>query len=873
MNNTRPPALAQRLLSRFLRDDLVEEVRGDLEEKFYADLKNNSAFKAKLNYWYQTINYLRPFAIRTSVAHYSNNYGMIKSYFTIASRVIWRNKFHSIINVFGLTLGIAFALLLGVFIYGELQIDQQLSDIDRLYFVEEKYDDTVAGWPAGLLTKEAVTQYPTVFDNYFRFVDRNMTVSKGDKHFRNQGLIGDSSFFKMFGFKILFGDKNTALNQPNSIVITENLARQYFDKIDVVGETLTVATERFGPKEYKVTAVITNPQKKNSVTDFMNQEGNVILPMENLKDFFSDYNTNSWSVNVISYLKLKPGVSRQQASTILNTLFKKNSPSNDVSHRSINLNPLKTYYVTTNNSAVQKLIYSLAFIGVFILILAIVNFINISIAGSFSRLKEVGVRKVVGGLKNQVVIQFLCESILISLISGIIGLLFYELMHTYFGNVLGSQLLSITEFSWLFWLSAIIGILLIGFLAGIYPSIYLSLSKPIESLKGKFRSMKGTIQFSRGLIAVQFTVTLFIFMGSIVISQQFNFFLNKDLGYDKSRILIVQSVPRIYSLEGFERVETAKHEFERLSCVQSVSLSWGAPGWNLSPVGGKIYATGKNLENGIQTDLSSVDEDYLNVFQIKMLDGRFISGGGKNYKQLELVINETAQTALQVKVGDKLNSPIFQGQEFTVIGVMKDFNYESLHEKVKPLAFMHNRDFSVFRYLSFKLQNGNLTESVQQIEKAWKQFFPNDPFSYSFADSRLEALYTTEMQMKKGSSIATALMVLIVLTGVLGLVSLSVSKRRKEIGIRKVLGSSVTDILALISKEYVWLMSLAFSIGTPLAYWFSENWLKSFAFHITLTWWIFAVPFLITFLITLFIVCLHSLKTALANPVNSLRME
>ena len=801
------------------------------------------------------------------------SFSMIKSYLKVASRVIVRNKLHSAITIFGLTTGIAFALLMGVFIHGELQVNQGLRDVDRLYFVDGKLDGEVVGWPPGLLTKEAVAQYPTVFENYYRFVDRNVTISKGDKHFRTQSLIGDSTFFSMFGFKILFGDGRTALKEPNSIVITENLARNYFNKLDAVGETLTVATERLGNKEYKVTAVIATPQKNNSVTDFMNQDGNVFIPMENLKDFFSDYNTDSWTVTVISYLKLAPRATREQASAIVKSLLRKNLPPKDTGRQSIELNPLKSYYLTTNYSAVQKLIYSLTAIAVFILFLAIVNFINITVASSFSRLREVGVRKVVGGLKNQIVIQFLFESTLLSWVAGVVALGLYELFRTYFANALGAPLFSVTEFAPVFWLVIFGATLLIGMGAGLYPSIYLSLSKPIESLKGKFKSVKGTIQFSKGLITTQFTVTFFIFIAFIVLSQQVNFFLDKDLGYDKSRVLIVQSVPRIYSPEGFEKVESAKHEFEKLACIQSASLSWGAPGWNLSPAGGKVYVAGRNPQEGVDTDLSSVDEDYLHVFQIKMADGKFISGGGKNYRQLELVINETAQKALQAKVGDKVKSPIFGPYEFTVIGVMKDFNYESLHEKVKPVAFMHNRDFSVFRYLSFKLNHGKLSESVQQVEAMWKKVFPNDPFSYSFADVRLEALYTTELQLKKGAAIATVLMMVIVLTGVLGLVSLSVSKRSREIGIRKVLGASLSSILTLISREYVWLMAVAFALGTPLAYWFTNQWLESFTFHIRLAWWMFAIPLVCVFLMTLLIVMLHSLKTALANPVNSLRSE
>ncbi len=804
-----------------------------------------------------------------------NSYGMYKSYFKIASRVIIRNKVYSAIHVFGLTIGIAFALLIGIFIYGELRVNQNLEDVGQLYLLESKYragHENFEWYSPAPLVKQAVEQYPTVFDGYYRFYDRSITISREDKHFRIQSMIGDSSFLSLFGFSILHGDARTALTTPNSMVITEKIALRYFDKTDVVGETLVVSTEQNGLKEFQITAVVADMQKRNSVSDFMMMDAQVFLSFENIRDFFSQADTDDWSVDTISYLKLAKDASRQEADAILHALLQDHAPQ-VAERRSIELNPLRDFYLSVNDGAVRKLVVSLSIVAFFILLLAIVNFINISIASSISRLKEVGVRKVMGGMKQQVIVQFLCESILLSLISGAGALLLYQLLHGYFGNVLGSPLLSMTQFPFLLWGIVTGGILLIGLLAGIYPSLYLSLAKPIESLKGKIESVKGTVRFSRSLIVAQFSVTIFIFIAAIVLSQQVSFFLEKDLGYDKSRVLIVDSVPRIFSREGFQKMESAKQEFLRSPKINTASLSWGAPGFGISPVDAKIYSTGQSADEGIRTAIGSVDEDYLNVFQINMADGRFLSADGESRIRNAIVINKAAQEALQLHVGDKVGIQNFGDMEYTVIGIMDDFNFESLHRTVRPVAFMHNSDFGAFRYFSFKLENGNLLESVREIKKVWKQVFPDDPFSYAFADERLEMLYTTELQLKKGSAIATVLMLVLVLTGVLGLVSLSVSKRNKEIGIRKVLGASVFNVLALISREYIWLMLFAIGLGTPLAYWFAIKWLENFAFHVPLTWWMFAVPLGVVFVMTLAVVALHSLRTALANPVDSLRSE
>ena len=675
----------------------------------------------------------------------------------------------------------------------------------------------------------------------------------------------------MFGFPVLYGKTDDALNAPNKIVITEKTAQQFFGKADVVGESLTVTTENSGLKEFLITAVIADLQQRNSVSDFMNMDAQVFLSQGTRADFNLGFQ-DEWNTSIITYIKLAPKASPAEAKDLLNKILATDAPKEVSENKTIELDPLSNYYLLTNHGAVQRLIVSLAVIVTFILLLAIANFINISIASSFSRLKEIGVRKVIGGVKKQVVVQFLSESILLAAFSGMLSLFFYQVLYGYFGEVLGVSLPGLTELDFSFWMMATTGVLLIGLLAGIYPSLYLSATKTVESLKGKFKSVKGTIRFSRGLVGIQFLIAVFIFTSSLIISRQISYFMETDLGYDKSFVLIVSSVPRIWNEEGFNKMEVARREFLAAPVVKSVSLSWGSPNYNFEPYSAKMNVAGSPLDEGTLAILAAADENYAKVYGLDLVAGKFFFDDGESFQANRLVLNESAQKAMGVKPGDKVKIQ-FSDNEFTIAGIIKDFNFESLHQTVKPVAFTHTRDFQAYRYFSFKLNPGNIAESVQAVEKIWKQVFPNDPFEYDFADERIAMNYKTELQLKQATSIASVLILIIVLTGVLGLVSLSVAKRNKEIGIRKVLGATASNILILISREYAALMGLAFMLGIPFSYVFISQWLSGFAYHIELSWWMFAIPILILFGITIMMVSIQSLKTALADPVKSLRYE
>jgi putative ABC transport system permease protein len=801
---------------------------------------------------------------------------MIKNYVLVLLRTIRRHAFHSAINVLCLTVGITFTMLIGFFIYGELQVNQSLKEVDRLFLMENRLNGKATNldfFTPPILPKLATEQHATQFSDYYRFWDRNMTLSKGDKHFRIQGMIGDASFLRIFGFKVLHGNPDKALDEPNSVIITEDVAKRFFNKTDVVDETLSVSTEQNGIREYRITAVIAEPDQKNTVSDLMDMNAQVFLSIVNVNDFFATTNPDTWQGGIITYVKLAANVSKAEAERVLNEMLQKEAPKGISENRVIHLNPLTDHYLIINQGAVMKLIIALTVVVIFILVLAITNFINISIASSFGRLKEVGVRKVIGGSRKQVVLQFLVESLILATIAAVLSLGLYQILHPFFNTLLQASLPSVRQFSVIYRIFIVAGVFVIGLLAGAYPAFFQSASKPIESLKGKAKSVQGTISFSRVLITLQFSITAFVLIAAGVLSKQTRYFFESDLGYDGSNVIVVTSVPRSWTEEGFRKMDEVINVFSHSANVKAVSLSWGAPGWGIAGFESTVYKGEQNAEAGIQTYVTGVDENFDNVYDLKMLDGYFIKAEDEPLTPRRVTLNESASKALAASVGDEIKFVGADSISFVVAGIVKDFHYEAMTSVVKPVVFMHNRDFASYRFISFDMHTTNPLAIVEQVERLWKDVLPDEAFTYHFADERLAALYATELQLKKASSVAIVMMTIIVMTGLLGLVSLSVSKRNKEIGIRKVLGATVQSILLMLSGEYLRLMIIAFVVAIPVAYYFTTQWLENYAYHIDLHLSMFLLPGIILMLITLLLVAIQSYGTASANPVKSLRQE
>lgn len=803
---------------------------------------------------------------------------MIQNYFKIAWRNLMKRKFYSLVSIFGLSVGITFTLLVGTYIWGELLVNTDLKNVENQYLIQSKWKKADIGLEITTLApmaKSLKENFPDLVENYYSFDGITSVVSNGDKIFREDIQIGDATMLKMYGFHLLFGNSQTALNQPNTMVISSEQAIKYFGKLDVVGKTLTAESNSGSKRDFMITGVLDKiPQ--NSITNFVSPKIPMLMSFVSSNDFWGRQQSFTWfNPYIVGYIELKKGVKPSDLTKPMAQLIKTNAPQNLAENLTPYLVPMKDVYLEANNGVVKKTVFTLTLVALFILLMAIVNFVNISIGNSFTRIKEIGVRKMLGSLKAQIIGQFLAESVLISLFSLLVSLILYEIFKPFFGQILNKEIPSLRLVSPYFYAIFLLLSLTIGLISGVYPAFVLSNLPSIDSLKGKLKSIKENILFRRLLIISQFTIALFVFVGAIVIAKQVNYFFNKDLGYNKESVVSVR-VPRDWSPAGIAKMETIRNELARLKEVSQVSISYdipdGSPGNSNA-----LYRIGQDSTQAIFIQTLTSDEKYAETYQIPMVAGVFFQSKQENYQPLKLVLNESATKALGFKKSsDAIGKVVrmhFAPQPFTVAGVTKDFHVGSMHKTITPLFFINVKDNIFYRFLSFKIQAGNLPESMAKIEHKWKELMPNSVFEYTFMDDTLQKMYQSEVQLKKASLVATILSIIIVLLGILGMVSLSITRRTKELGIRKVLGASRVSIMMLFLKEFVLLMTIAIVISFPLGIVSMNAWLTNYAYRIELNWQIFMSVGLLFGSVIIAFVSFQTYKVALANPVKSLRVE
>jgi ABC-type antimicrobial peptide transport system permease subunit len=537
--------------------------------------------------------------------------------------------------------------------------------------------------------------------------------------------------------------------------------------------------------------------------------------------------------------------------------------------------PLKDYYLEGWGGAVKSMCYTLGYIALFILLMAIINFVNICIGRSSGRMKEMGIRKVLGGLRKQLILQFLTESVLMVLIATLLALVFYVLAKPYFSNVLGEQITGLFAFPVYFVAIPFLFALLVGVLAGIYPALVLSALKSVDSLKGKIASVKESVLFRKTLVAFQFGTAAVVFISALIISQQISLFFNGKLGYDKAYVVYAQ-VPRDWSVKGVQKMEAAKQQLLQMPQVSSVSLSWDIPdGMN----GGNypVYKQGGNPAQAVTTTGLMVDNQYAATYNIPMRAGTFFKPVFIPADTTQVVINETQSKMLGYRVPDDAigQQLLQQGSTIplTICGVTADFHFGSMHDPIAPITFMNVNYTTYYRYFSIKLKPGNMQQSIAGLQKKWSEILPGAPFEYNFMDEALRKIYRSEIQLQQAAYIATVLAMVIVLLGVLGLISLSIQKRTKEIGIRKVLGSSVAGIISLFMKEFLGVIIIACLVACPLAYWMMSNWLSDYAYRIAISLNPFMIAIAGLTLVTATLISIQTIKAALDSPVKSLRSE
>ncbi len=804
---------------------------------------------------------------------------MLRSYINIAIRHLTRHKLFSIINISCLAIGITFSMIIGVYIMNQENVNAHIKNINNQYVIKSRWKQENMGpdvTTLGPLAKTMKDEYPSLVANYYRFDPVANIVSAGDKHFREDISVGDTSFISMYGFVLLYGNQKQPFMNNQSAVVTEDFALKYFGKSNAINKVITIQTPSDGSKhDYKISAVL-KKMPYNSISNFAisKTEYQIYLSMENNQYFQGGDKGDNWAnVFMVGMLELQKGVSPKDIEKPFEQVLEKYQPPFVKGNLKVELAGLKNYYLVQNNFAVQKMITSLSLIAAFILLLSVINFININIGTSSYRLKEIGLRKVFGSEKLQLITQFMTESWMLTLIATIISILLYQLLLPVFNQLLNSSLDPFWEFDFSKVSILLLLVIFIGFISGIYPAFVLSSSEIINSVKGKIDAAKGGLMLRKTLIVVQFTLAIIVFISSLNVSKQVAFFFNKDLGYDKEQVMIISSLPRNWDSAGVVRMEDIKTQLLQLPEVKYASLSYDIPNGS----GGNINVYTQNSSNFISMLFLAADNDYIKVYNIQTKEGKFLNDLNNNLTPGQVVLNETAVKALgwTTAVGKTIHLGASNGLTLTVVGVVKDFYYESLQHAIDPLIIANlNEPFTrAYRYYSIKLSTSNIDRSINVLRDKWKTFFPEAGFEYVFMDDQFQALYQSELQLKKAANIATALNLIIVFLGIYGVVSFSLSKRTKEIAVRKVIGASARNIIFLFIKDYALLILIANLIAWPVAYSIINKWLDNYAYRIQQNIFIYLIVCAFIFISAFVLITLQCFKTANSNPVNSLRSE
>ncbi len=793
---------------------------------------------------------------------------MLKNYFKIAFRNLWRHRVFSLINILGLTVGLTACFLIFLYVRFELSYDKFHSKGDRIYRIicdiKTPTETMKPGGPSWAVGPHLMGGFPEV-EAAVRTTDDELLVRKGNVKFQEKNsLWADSSFFEMFDFKLIKGNPHTVLNEPLSIVFSESAVKKYFGDKDPVGQTVLLTGDGFTAK---ITGVMKDIPENSMIKADMIVSMNTLTRKLNpgLNDQWGNYGNRT-------YVLLKPGTNP--------VFFQKQIPAflekmNGTEMKQLNMYPTlmlekfpEAYLHSErndSNSGSIKNVYIFSIVAVFILLIACFNFVNLTTARSAERAKEVGIRKVVGAGRQQLTWQFIGESVLICIIAFLLTLGIAAILLPSFnilaGKTLANGIFENMRFIGLLFLASI-GI---GLLAGLYPALVLSSFKPIMVLKGRFTTGTKGILLRKGLVISQFTISIALIISTIIVFLQMQFMRSQDLGFSKDQEMVINS-------NGDPARDAFMHAVQGLPNVKSVSMSSSVPG------GGNMGAYSKiqNAKGDMQIanlDLYFVDFDYLKQYDMKMAAGRMFSRDYMTDTTTAMVLNESAAKLFgyrtpQEAVGRDFNQ---WGRQGKIIGVVKDFHFRSLQTEIKPLSMRIEPNGCSL--ISVKVSPNNLPATISAIEHKWNTLIPARPFSYFFLDEHFEEQYRSEQRFGKLFLNFSILAIIISCLGLLGLASYSTMQRTREIGIRKVLGATVSNIVNLLSKEFLMLVIIAVVIASPIAWFAMHKWLQDFAYRIPISWWVFAVAAVAAALIAVLTVSFQAIKAAVSNPVISLRSE
>ncbi|UFH56968.1 permease prefix domain 2-containing transporter [Spirosoma sp. KNUC1025] len=885
-----PPKLADRLLESFCAPHLLEEVQGDLHERFERDAQRMDYEQANRQYWLNVLGFLRPFALKRPSFDYVSpsilNPIMLRNYLKTSLRSLTKHKVSTLINVLGLTLGVTACLVIYLITSYELSYDTFHADSERIYRVigESQYNKNEEKHPVGFVPNAVPsgmrneisglgtitalhniesevlipngTAKPTKFEGRRHGVDRAEIV------------VVEPGYFNIFQYKWLAGSPKTALNEPFKLVLSERKARKYFGNLPlekIIGKEVIYQDS----VHVNVAGIVQDWAQPTDLTftDFISFA--TVRASQLKKGINLDQWDDIWSASQ-AFVKLPAGTSPDRFTAQFQRFTKAHYPKEFKFTPA--LQPLsdlhfnEDYQDNYSRKAHLPTLYGLMAVAGFILLIAAINFINLSTAQSVQRAKETGIRKVMGGSRMSLIAQFMSETVLLTLVAVLISLALVNPILSAFQSLtpkgLTFELFSLQTGIFLFGVT-----IFTALLSGFYPSLVLSSYVPAITLKGQTALTGGQKgQLRKALIVFQFTVSLVFIIGTLLVGRQLSFMRNKDLGFRSDAIVSIRP-------PWGEKGKVLAQKIRQLSGVERVAMEWFPPMGDSHMVTKLKY---QGTKRAVEMDVSAKigDENFIPLYQLRLLAGRNYV---KSDSLRELVINASFANALGFrKPAEALNQMIeFQGKKFPIVGVVADFHEQSFHEKIGPvfMGYMpHARNLGIKLSTKGK-QVSDLKATLASLEQQWKTVYPDNRFDYTFLDDSIARLYEKEQKTGQLVNTATGIAILISCMGLFGLAMFTAEQRTKEIGVRKVLGASVGSIVALLSKDFLKLVVIALVIATPIAWWAMNKWLADFAYKVDIEWWVFALAGLLSIGIALLTVSFQSIKAALTNPVTSLRSE
>jgi putative ABC transport system permease protein len=867
------PKWPVKLLRLFVKKEYLEELEGDLEEVYREYERQYSGAKLKTMLLWELAKLVRPVLLRrVNVNNLTSSPHILNSNLKISFRVFSRNKAYTLINVFGLGLGLAIALMTLQYVRFELSYESQIPSADRLVRV------TVDLLNAGtVVDQDAQTyhpvgpriqaEFPEVQSFSRAYSVKESTVRIGDEFLRGTGLlIVDSSFFSMFGYPMLYGNPAVVFRGPDEAVLTRSQAMNFFGKENAVGESFWISTvDRY----LKVTGIVADPPV-NSHLKF-----DVLIPYATIKTRVDEA---GWrDNNTYTYIKLKAGVEFSVFANSLEALSKRLNAENRLTNEKlvgqkiadIHLHSHKGYEMDQNGDASS--VYFLFGVALLVIIVAMLNYINLATSKSLDRAKEVGIRKVTGSTAAQLRIQFFTESMLVNGFAGILAVLLMTLAQPTFKSMSGLPSSFYFYNDPLFWWTIAITVVAGGLLAGAFPAIILSSFQPIQVLKGKFSRSNSGVILRQWLVVVQFVITIFLLIQTFAADQQLRFMRQKDLGLNIEQTVVVRAHN---NKEGSNKFLLFKNTLLKQSQFESVSLSNCVPGQLTRQMGStnsNVTLVGTDEKQSFNFYLYFVDANFIPTMKMKLLAGENFIAEVKNENQV--IVNEESLrlwkiTDPNLAIGKKIN---LWGKQPTIIGVIKNFHQSTAKDAFIPMIFRHVEDNNFLA--SIRTVSKDMKSTIAQIKSVYTSIFPGTPFDYFFLDEEFDKQYRRDEQFEGVFGVLTTFAVVIACLGLFGLVSFTVAAKTKEIGVRKILGAGVYQIMNWLAFDFMKLICISTAISVSITYFAVKSWLDTFAFRIDIAYWLFLLPALSVILLSFLTIIGRIFQVALVNPVNALRNE